>query len=316
VKSTSQFVRYRVTHELIPDGEPYFDLRSLRWDVVDGAWEKDKRRTRERAPLRRGVFDSLGRCAMKHICGGCCASIRGNDANATGRDPVVWLRFEPFIPHVCCRDMDAAGLLLAAARTVFKNAGVQSWTDGKVMLAIWGDEGLEMALSGPSGQPIFANEAQWLQELVNSRHRRNWTKIDRFTEAVRSMAPASLAATPAYAKACVDGASASTADTDEACADIADGGDALLPSGSVARLGPRHFDIIGDVAVLSVPLAAETRAAVGAAILKENRRVRIVACRCSTLQTEHRKAGALEIIAGPSGGHSSRRTPSSARGTW
>ena len=106
-----------------------------------------------------------------------------------GEDAVYWLRFEPFILHVCCRDLDAAGALMACARSVFKNVGLQS-TDSKLIVAIWGDEGLDMPLTQPTGEPLSL-DANWLKSLVNSRHERNWAKIDRFTAAIREMEPLS-----------------------------------------------------------------------------------------------------------------------------
>ena len=33
---------------------------------------------------------------------------------------LVWLRVEPFIMHICCRDLDAADLLLSQAQQIFK----------------------------------------------------------------------------------------------------------------------------------------------------------------------------------------------------
>ena len=91
---------------------------------------------------------------------------------------------------MCCRDLVAAAALMAAARTVFKNVGLQGWGDAKeakLIVAIWGDEGLDMPLTGPTGIPLFQGQDAWLQSLVNSRHLRNWGKIDRFTAALRQL---------------------------------------------------------------------------------------------------------------------------------
>eukprot|EP00971_Amphidinium_carterae_P275012 5456808-Amphidinium_carterae.1 len=41
------------------------------------------------------------------------------------------------------------------SRSVFKNVGLQSWTELKYMVAIWGDEGLDMPLTAPDGSPVF-----------------------------------------------------------------------------------------------------------------------------------------------------------------
>lgn len=298
VKSTSNFRRYRVTHELIPEAEPYFDLGSLAEDVVDAAWEAI-RRTREKAPERTqphgGCLEGLA-CMARSVCGASAASSSSAPAlpRVGSQDPVVWLRFEPFILHVCCRDFPAAARLIAAARLVFKNVGVQSWSEGKVMVAIWGDEGLEMALTDPQGRSLFAGQAAWLQEQVNSRHRRNWAKIDRFTEALRSAASDAGDGTGILgpAEPALEGSEDSGEDSELVTAN-----GAAARAGQ--RAGPRHFDIIGDVALLSAPPPEAERAAAGASLLAENRKIKVVAARSGGLQTDHRRPGALEIIAGP-----------------
>lgn len=270
MKSTSKFSRYRVAHELIPDAEPYFDLQNLAHEVVDGAWEDERYRTRERHQAERvGSASDF----VSHLASAVC-SICNTDA-ASSTDAVVWLRFEPFILHVCCRDLPAAANLIAAARVVFKNVGLQSWAEGKAMVAIWGDEGLEMALSDPQGRPLFKSHAAWLQDLVNSRHRRNWAKIDRFTEAVRAMPAESV----------VPAGMAMEPDEEE--------GDSQSSSS-----GPRHYDIVGDVIVLAAAPPEEDQAAIGEKLLAENRKARIVAARCGSLQTDHRKPVSMKIIAG------------------
>lgn len=96
---------------------------------------------------------------------------------------------------------------MSCARSVFKNVGLQS-VDSKLIVAIWGDEGLDMPLTGPTGEALSLDPS-WLRSLVNSRHERNWAKIDRFTAAIRAMEP--------------------------------------IPTAQAEKL--RHFDVVGDVAV-------------------------------------------------------------------
>lgn len=291
VKSTDNFQRFRVTHELITDAEAYFDLESLANAVVDGAWEEDLHRTRERAPTQP-------RRPRRHFPTGCLHGVvalvqralsQGNDRGAQSvaktdfKDDTIWLRFEPFILHVCCRDLPCAGHMMAAARQVFKNVGVQGWSEGKVMVAVWGDEGLEMALSDSIGRPVFSDQWTWLQELVNSRHRRNWAKIDRFAAALRSSS---------LSKGDAQLALESTTDSE-------DGEVGSIQLGATSRLGPKHFDIVGDVALLASLPAKEDWEAIGTAILSENRKIKIVAARSGSLQSELRQSGSLEILAGP-----------------
>ena len=149
---------------------------------------------------------------------------------------VYWLRFEPFILHACCRDLVADAALIAAARSVFKNVGLQGLDSSKLIVAIWGDEGLDMPLTGPEGVPLFASDHSWLKSLVNSRHQRNWAKIDRFTTAIRQMEEPVPSAEP---------------------------------NGDLEDKELRHFDVVGDIAVVNVK-PKEDLALVGNAILKQD----------------------------------------------
>eukprot|EP00418_Pyrodinium_bahamense_P037755 CAMPEP_0179203402 /NCGR_PEP_ID=MMETSP0796-20121207/101392_1 /TAXON_ID=73915 /ORGANISM="Pyrodinium bahamense, Strain pbaha01" /LENGTH=580 /DNA_ID=CAMNT_0020908273 /DNA_START=158 /DNA_END=1901 /DNA_ORIENTATION=- len=299
VKSTTQFLRYRVTHELIPDAEAeaYFDLGSLAGEVVDASWLRGPRRARERPPKRgrRGTRPSppsgLGRPRSAPLPGADSGDTGGSAEIAGDSDPVVWLRFEPFILHMCCRDLPAAQGIITAARQVFKNVGVQSWAEGKVMLAVWGDEGIEMPLTGPTGQALFHKaHSAWLQAQVNDRHRRNWAKIDRFTQAVRELAPVAFEPAP-HVDCRTPAGDASDGEPEDATESR------VGPKGS-ARAGPRHFDKVGDVAILSALAPDADKAEIGREVLKANGGIKVVAARVGSLTGDTRAPGGLEIIAG------------------
>lgn len=69
------------------------------------------------------------------------------------------------------------------------------------LVAIWGDEGLDLPLSLPmsptrglyyhpdTGNNVCnnSNNAEWLASLVNERHARNWKKIERFVDSVKNL---------------------------------------------------------------------------------------------------------------------------------
>lgn len=100
----------------------------------------------------------------------------------------LWLRFEPFILHVRCRTMAAAHLLCRCARTAFKNVGIAlSEHSGVATVSVVGDECLETALRGPRGTRFVETEdVEWLVDVVNEKHLRNWEKTKKFEEAVES----------------------------------------------------------------------------------------------------------------------------------
>lgn len=199
------FRRYRVNHDLVRAPRRYFDLATL-------AGGEDPTGGGDLIPVV-GQFDNGNNAGFKS---------KLDEAEMEHLESPVWLRFEPFILHVMCRSLKAASALMTLARPTFKNVGLTSWNNGgggdenqnfegggsgqnqqckgggpRYLVAIWGDEGLDMPLSLPSsrGRGLFYNadddgsakNAEWLAQLVNERHARNWKKIDRFVEAIRSL---------------------------------------------------------------------------------------------------------------------------------
>jgi tRNA(Phe) wybutosine-synthesizing methylase Tyw3 len=201
------FERYRVNHDLIREPTRYFDLSTL----VGGL---DPTGGGDAIPCV-GQFDHGNNAAFR-------TRLVGSSPSSSSVAPAapVWLRYEPFILHVMCRSLGASSALMALARPAFKNVGLTSWHDGgggdgddkdrgmggrndrqskagRYLVAIWGDEGLDMPLSLPSTpeRGVFYNpedgesvkNAIWLAQLINERHARNWKKIERFVESMRSL---------------------------------------------------------------------------------------------------------------------------------
>ncbi len=206
----------------------------------------------------------------------------------------IWLRFEPFILHVMCRSLSAASALMTAARPAFKNVGLTSFKHGygRYIVAIWGDEGIDMPLT-PKDNILdftFVGQEHWLSELVNERHYRNWQKIDRFVNAVRSMPEE------------VDNVTSSewVNDQDMNLQQISD--DNKTEEENVVT--PKRFDVVGDVALLhALPESCNTeeeREAIGKAIMKRNKAIKVVAVRSTSLSGTERAPGmdGLSIIAG------------------
>ena len=203
----------------------------------------------------------------------------------------LWLRFEPFILHVMCRSLSAASALMTAARPAFKNVGLTSFKhgSGRYIVAIWGDEGIDMPLTSPQSVTnlIFEGQESWLSELVNERHLRNWQKIERFVGAVRAM--------PSI--------------VDNIAADWVQESDNDNSENTLITSSTKRFDIVGDVALLhSLPEDCNTdveKEAIGNAIMKRNKAIKVVAVRSSTLLGSERAPGldGLVVIAG------TRRSP-------
>ncbi|KAL7550924.1 hypothetical protein ACHAWF_014135 [Thalassiosira exigua] len=317
-KKLGFFRRYRVNHDLIREPRRYFDLTSLARDPTGGG-----------DPIPAvGQFDHGNNAGFK-------SKLEGSTSSSGPPSSPIWLRFEPFILHVMCRSLKAASALMGLARPSFKNVGLTSWNDGveddnrnnskqkggspRFLVAIWGDEGLDMPLSTPAspGRGLFydpedetcggsaTNNADWLAQLVNERHVRNWSKIDRFVEAVRAMQARAI---DLEHDGDVDGAIHGIDRVDLAAGHVSDAsnGNSARGSQSTTNSGlpiPRSYDVVGDVAILnSLPEGdEETQREVGKWIMSRNKAMKICVARTSSLSTTDRSPGSCGLVqlAGP-----------------
>ena len=120
-----------------------------------------------------------------------------------------------------------------------------------------------------SSQSLYVGHEEWLAQLVNERHERNWNKIHRFVQAVRDMPPV------------------------QDDVEIDDGDELAVP---------KSFDVIGDIALLSsMPEGDEAeRRRIGEAIMKKNKAIKLCVARTSNLEGTERAPGTsgMTIIAG------------------
>ena len=261
------FQRFRVNHDLIQNPKRYFNLNTL-FEDLDGGGD----------PIRTiGQFDS--KSAPKYLT-----------QSKSLTNTAIWLRFEPFILHVACRSLDSANALMSQARPSFKNVGLTSWKENKqssnYIVAIWGDEGLDMPLSVPStdsnlGQPLLEGKEIWLQSLINERHVRNWSKIQRFTQAVKTM---------------------SIVESDNDYHDHDNDHD-------LYHL-PKRYDVIGDVAIINHPnihssnlnetdsKLTQSLQQLGQQILKKNKHIKMCVVRTQALSSSERCSKGLYLLAG------------------
>eukprot|EP00986_Skeletonema_menzelii_P000813 scaffold237_cov146-Skeletonema_menzelii.AAC.16 len=185
----------------------------------------------------------------------------------------------------------------------------------RYLVAIWGDEGLDMPLSLPSSprQGLFYNcdkqdgtesgvaNAEWLAQLVNERHGRNWKKIERFVDAMRSLevdCPVDDVGDDNGAVS-VGMMNSLTLLNDDDDDDQKGNKSARVLSGLPI---PRSYDVVGDVAILNnLPEGDdETQKKVGEWIMKKNKAIKIVVARHCALSTEDRSPGSsgLKQLAG------------------
>lgn len=93
---------------------------------------------------------------------------------------LVWLRLEDLILHVCCKDLDSANKLLELSRRIYKKSCILS-ASNKIVVEIRGSEFVEMPLY-QDGKLLFNGEMGWLAGLVNSRLKKIWEKMEKFSK--------------------------------------------------------------------------------------------------------------------------------------
>jgi tRNA G37 N-methylase Trm5 len=337
IKATDSFLRCRISHQRIQDPLRYFNLNTLSTDVTGGGdplklFDGGRRQRKyQNQSLHQGEERDYEEEALEegeendeNEDGGEIEKDLLHEAIATcsiceetSTNHVWWMRYEPFILHVACRSLPAASRLMSVVRPIFKNVGLTSWTpddiddpdptsnrkpqlrrSSKYVVAIWGDEGLDMPLTTETGHSLISTiptddgtkgfSPTWLASLVNARHDRNAAKIARLVDAVRDNLTTLLRNDDSSTEdGCLDG----FAEND-------------VPSEATPRTIPKSYDVIGDVALIhSLPETANTESVgeLGEAILQRNKAIKVVAFRSSNLDGTERAPGeaGLRIIAGP-----------------
>lgn len=229
---------------------------------------------------------------------------------------IIWLKYEPFILHVMCSSIQAAYILVTAARPIFKNVGLTNWKNERYVIIIWGDEGLDMPLFCDTNNDdnhtfVFEGNEDWLASLVNNRQEKNWKKINRFVENIK-LIPKTTSLTinnllPSWDQNCT----------------LSNYEPPFVRDLSSEILPVKLYNVIGDVAIIgtsilppssvscdkSIPLSLQSwYSKIGTSVLRGNKAIRIVACHHESLCGTERSlsgcddtdtANTLQIIAGP-----------------
>ena len=98
----------------------------------------------------------------------------------------VWLKQQPLILHVACRNLDAGRKLLGEARKIFRRAGIIGFTDNKIVVEIIGSEYLETLIK--KGRII--PDEKYLKELIKTANRNfvgNKIKIWKFGRIIKKI---------------------------------------------------------------------------------------------------------------------------------
>ena len=95
---------------------------------------------------------------------------------------LIWLRYEPFILHVCCKDLDTANLLVEEARKIFKKSSILT-VSKKIIVEVSGSEKIEMPYY--LNEKLFCGDETWLKNLINKKMLNNWQKIEKLIKKIK-----------------------------------------------------------------------------------------------------------------------------------
>jgi len=97
---------------------------------------------------------------------------------------LVWLRLEPFILHVCCKDLNSANKLLNQAKQIFKKSSILSLSN-KIIIEIKGSEFLEIPLTKNNEFIIKKENLDFLTNLINQKLKNIHQKISSFYQKLK-----------------------------------------------------------------------------------------------------------------------------------
>ncbi|XP_043855272.1 tRNA wybutosine-synthesizing protein 3 homolog [Dromiciops gliroides] len=96
------------------------------------------------------------------------------------------LKFEPFVLHVQCRQLqDAQVLHSVAIESGFRNSGITVGKRGKTMLAVRSTHGLEVPLSHYGRLMVTEEYIDFLLKIANQKMEENKKRIERFYRCLR-----------------------------------------------------------------------------------------------------------------------------------
>ncbi|RNA25371.1 tRNA wybutosine-synthesizing 3 -like protein [Brachionus plicatilis] len=102
------------------------------------------------------------------------------------KSPEISIKFEPFILHVCCRNLDAAKLMLEkAVASGYRNSGL-SLGSSKIILAVRSTQNLEIPIVVGGNLLVDKKYLRCICGLVGEKFSENFERIDRFLTNIES----------------------------------------------------------------------------------------------------------------------------------
>ncbi|XP_075871615.1 tRNA wybutosine-synthesizing protein 3 homolog [Nelusetta ayraudi] len=99
-------------------------------------------------------------------------------------------KFEPFVLHVQCQQLDDAQLMHSVAiNSGFRNSGLTVGKTGKIMTAVRSTHGLEVPLSQEGKLLVEPEYIHFLTQVANKKMEENLRRIHRFYHNLQSALP-------------------------------------------------------------------------------------------------------------------------------
>ncbi|XP_009318945.1 PREDICTED: tRNA wybutosine-synthesizing protein 3 homolog [Pygoscelis adeliae] len=107
----------------------------------------------------------------------------------------VVLKFEPFVLHVLCQELQDAQLLHSVAiDSGFRNSGITVGRGGKIMMAVRSTHCLEVPLSHKGKLMVSEEYIEFLIHVANRKMEENTRRIDRFYKCLELALKAAVSA--------------------------------------------------------------------------------------------------------------------------
>ncbi len=100
-----------------------------------------------------------------------------------------WLKFEPCIIHLCCKDLQSAITFIDAAKQVgFKRGGVCSISkDNRIIIEVSGVDRIDVPIANEQGLLISGEYLDFLIQECNRKMEKNSERINRFYQLCKKL---------------------------------------------------------------------------------------------------------------------------------
>ena len=92
-----------------------------------------------------------------------------------------WLRYEGFIIHIACKNLEDAKTLLQTAQTIYKKSSLLT-LNKKIIVEIRDSEIIDMPFY--EDKLVYSGNTQKLAKLINQKLQNNWQKMEKLRKKI------------------------------------------------------------------------------------------------------------------------------------